>query len=99
MLLQRHGHLLYLDLPRPTKGVHVSVDYSHAGIRRLNILDYLAGPDAARIEQSPVGSPTKSVDISYDGQVFPRAGVAVVWVLEDEFTAERSTSRSRKAEP
>jgi len=98
MLLQRHGHLLYLDLPRPTKGVHTSIDYSHAGIRRLNILDYLAGPDAARIEQSPVGSPTRTVDISYGGQVFPRAGVAVVWVLEDEFIAgEPTAARSKNA--
>ncbi|WP_328614074.1 hypothetical protein OHS18_38370 [Amycolatopsis sp. NBC_00355] len=49
MLVQRHGRLLYLDIPRPTKGVHVKFDYANAGIRRVNVIDYFAGPAASRV--------------------------------------------------
>lgn len=84
VLVQRHGHLLYLDLPRPAKGVHVQLDYAKAGIRRVNVLDYFASPDAARIDQSPTSTPARMIDIAFDGQTFPRAGVAFVWVLVEE---------------
>ena len=88
VLVQRHGHLLYLDLPRPAKGVHVQLDYAHTGIRRVNVLDYFASPDASRIEQSPATAPAKTIDVRFDGQTFPRAGVAFVWVLDDELQAK-----------
>lgn len=47
VLVQRHGHLLYLDVPRPATGVRVRLDYTTAGIRRVNVLDYFASPDTA----------------------------------------------------
>jgi hypothetical protein len=84
VLVQRHGHLLYLDLPRPVKGVHVQLDYAEAGIRRVNVLDYFASPDAARIEVSPQLAPARTIDVKFDSWIFPRAGVAFVWVLDDE---------------
>jgi hypothetical protein len=84
VLVQRHGHLLYLDLPRPTKGVHVQLDYSHAGIRRVNVVDYFASPANSRVEHSPASTPAKTIDVGFDGWVFPRAGVAFVWVLEHD---------------
>ncbi|TNC23730.1 hypothetical protein [Amycolatopsis alkalitolerans] len=86
VLVQRHGHLLYLDAPRPAKGVRVQLDYTTAGIRRVNVLDYFASPETARVEQSPAAAPARTVDVSFDGQVFPRAGVAFVWVLEEELS-------------
>lgn len=99
VLVQRHGHLLYLDLPRPSKGVHVQLDYAHTGIRRVNVLDYFASPDASRIEQSPATAPAKTIDVRFDGQTFPRAGVAFVWVLDDELAVRvrdrRPASRQR----
>jgi hypothetical protein len=84
VLAQRHSHLLYLDLPRPTKGLRVRLDYAGAGIRRVNTLDYFASTEQARVEQAPAAVPAKTVDIAFDGWIFPRSGVAYVWVLEDE---------------
>lgn len=84
VLVQRHGHLLYLDLPRPTKGLRIQLDYTAAGIRRVNTLDYFAGSQQARVGQAPRSSSTKTVDVGFDGWIFPRSGVAFVWVLEDE---------------
>jgi len=84
VLAQRHSHLLYLDVPRPTKGFHAQLDYTHAGIRKVNTLDYFASPKRARVEESPASTPTKTIDIGFDDWIFPRAGVAFVWVLVDE---------------
>jgi hypothetical protein len=84
VLVQRHGHLLFLDLSRPTKGVHVQLDYDQVDIRQVNVVDYFASPDASRVERSPSTAPAKTIDVGFDGWVFPRAGVAFVWVLQDE---------------
>jgi hypothetical protein len=84
VLVQRHGHLLYLDLPRPTKGLHVQFNYENVGIRRVNTLDYFAGAQQARIDQTPADASAKTVDVGFDGWVFPRSGVAFVWVLDGE---------------
>jgi hypothetical protein len=86
VLAQRHGHLLYLDLPRPTKGLHVQLDYGGAGIRRVNMLDFIASSEDTRIDETPGSVPARTIDIGFDGWIFPRSGVAFVWVLEDELT-------------
>lgn len=84
ILVQRHGHVLYLDLPRPTKGLHVTLDYAGAGIRRVNVLDFIASSEQSRVELAPKSVSARTVDIGFDGWIFPRSGVAFVWVLEDE---------------
>jgi hypothetical protein len=84
ILVQRHGHVLYLDLPRPTKGLHVQLDYAGAGIRRVNVLDFIASSQETRVEQTPDSVTARTVDIGFDGWIFPRSGVAFVWVLEGE---------------
>jgi hypothetical protein len=88
-LVLRHGHVIYLDLPRPTKGLHVQLDYQAAGIRRVSTLDYFAGAVTSRLDQTPSTVPARTVDVSFDGWVFPRSGVAFVWVLEDEALESR----------
>ncbi|MFI5558528.1 hypothetical protein ACIA2T_04550 [Amycolatopsis japonica] len=93
VLVQRHGHLLYLDLPRPTKGFHVQLDYSQADIRYVNVLDYFASPDSSRVERSTDSAPARTIDIGFDGWAFPRAGVAFVWVTNDE--VRRNTTSDR----
>lgn len=85
-LVQRHGHVLYLDLARPTKSLRVSLNYAAAGIRKVNTLDFIASSQTTRVDRSPDDLPAKTVDISFDGWVFPRSGVAFVWVLDDEIT-------------
>lgn len=84
VLVQRHGHVLYLDLPRPAKKLHVQLDYTAAGIRRMNTVDYISSSQSTRVEQSRRTDEAKTVNISFDGWTLPRAGVAFVWVLADE---------------
>lgn len=88
-LVQRHGHLLYLDLPRPAKGLHVQLDYGHAGIRWMNTQDYFASSRTPRVEQASTTKDAQVVNIGFDGWVLPRAGVNFVWVLEEEFASRK----------
>ncbi|MFC1406130.1 MULTISPECIES: hypothetical protein [Streptacidiphilus] len=85
-LVQRHGHLLHLDLARPTKGFAAELRYGGCGIRHVNVLDYVAGSKQPRISGLLASDPTPSVEVSFPGWVFPKGGVAFVWVLEDELT-------------
>lgn len=48
------------------------------------MLDYIAGAQQPQITQLPADDPTPSAKISYDGWVFPKGGVAFVWMLESE---------------
>jgi hypothetical protein len=93
-LVQQHGHLLHLDISHPTKGLHVEFSYKDCAIGYVNVLDYIAGAQQPQISQLPASDPTPSVEISYDGWVFPKGGVAFVWVLQSEL-AVRLKSRSR----
>lgn len=86
VLVQRHSHLLHLDLPRPTKGAYFQLHYAGTGIRFVNTLDYFASSQRARVNASTDTS-AKTVDVGFDGWVFPRSGVVFVWVLEDELDA------------
>jgi hypothetical protein len=84
LLVQQHGHLLHLDISRPAKGLKVHFAYGGCGIRRVNVLDYIAGSSQTRLSQLPASGPTPSVALGIDGWVLPKAGVAFVSVLERE---------------
>jgi len=83
-LVQQNGHLLHLDISHPTKGLHVQFSYGDCGIRYINVLDYIAGARRPQIAQLPASDPTPSVEVNFDGWVFPKGGVAFVWVLKSE---------------
>ncbi|MFJ9628994.1 hypothetical protein ACIRU8_14965 [Streptomyces sp. NPDC101175] len=87
VLMQRHGHVLHLDLAQPTKNFTAEIQYGGCGIWRMNVLDYLSGPRQPRVAELAASDPSPSVQISYPGWTFPKGGVAAVWVLEDELAA------------
>jgi hypothetical protein len=84
VLVQQHGHLLHLDFPRPTKGLKVHFAYGGCGIRRVNMVDYIASSRQPGLSQLPAAAPTPSIALWFDGWMLPKAGVAFVWVLERE---------------
>jgi hypothetical protein len=84
VLVQRHGHLLYLDLPQPTKGLSVKLSYGNAGIRYVNTLDFVASPKTSTVDVTPPSVPERAVSVNFNGWIFPRSGVALVWVIEVE---------------
>lgn len=93
-LVRQRGHLLHLDISQPTKGLHVEFSYKNCGIAYVNVLDYIAGASQPQIAQLPADDPTPSVEISYDGWVFPKGGVAFVWVLDSEVASQSDNRNS-----
>jgi len=87
VLVQKHGHLLHLDMARPTKGLNVHFAYGNCGIRHVNVLEYVAGSQLARISRRPATDPAPAIDVDFDGWVLPKAGVAFAWVLDEEIRA------------
>lgn len=76
------GHLLHLDLEQPTKGVDIELDYSDCGIEYVNVVDFIASSERTRVSQSPKTIPGQRVNVGFDGWVFPRSGVAFIWVTK-----------------
>jgi hypothetical protein len=101
VLVKRHGHVLYLDLPRPTKGLHIQLSYAGADLRRVTTLDFIASSESSRVDEAPPTVPARTVDVNFDGWIFPRSGVAFVWVLEAEFgrSGTGASSKGSQAPP
>lgn len=87
LLVQRHGHLLHLDISRPTRGLKVQFAFGNCGIRRVNVVDYIASSRQPGLSRLPASGPTPSIALRFDSWVLPKAGVAFVWVLESEITS------------
>jgi hypothetical protein len=92
-LVQRHGHVLHVDLIKPTHGVSVSLNYGGAGIRYVNVVDYIASAAQPSISKTAATDPSPSVAVTFDGWTLPKAGVAFVWVLKDEIAAASTPPR------
>jgi len=88
VLVQRNGHLLHLDVSRPSKGLKVQFSYGGCGIRYVSVLDYIASARRPRVSRAAAVEPAPSIDIGFDGWVFPKAGVGFVWVLDEELSAQ-----------
>lgn len=78
------GHLLQLRVDQPTKGLTIELDYGDSGLTSMTVLDFIASSRRTRISQTAPGLPGKAVTVEFEGWVFPRSGVAFVWVLEEE---------------
>ena len=87
VVVQQHGHLLHLDISRPTKALKVQFAYGGCGIRHVNVVDYIASSRRARLSRLPAAGPTPSIALGFDGWILPKAGAAFVWVLEREMAS------------
>ena len=80
-LVPRDGHVVHIDIDRPTKGLEVELTYDATAIRRVRLMDFASRGDGGRIiteSEIPV------VRYRYDGWLFPRAGLVFAWTLTDE---------------
>jgi hypothetical protein len=96
-LVQQHGHLLYLDVSKPTRGLTVELNYADTGIRFVNALDFIASAQQPHTLRSPRILRGRSVSIGFDGWVFPKSGVALpscgsLRTSEERRQLSRSTS-------
>jgi hypothetical protein len=93
-LVRQRGHLLRIEPAQPTKSFSVRLNYAGCGLRFVNVLDYIAGARVARIEELPPTDPAPSVQVSYDGWIFPKSAVAFVWGLDQEVAPRRNELRA-----
>jgi hypothetical protein len=96
--LPQSGHLLHIDIDRPTRGLSVEFDYTKAGITRLKTIDYLSSGRQARVSDYPAATGTQVVTVGYDGWIMPKAGLAFVWTLEHEVMNGVADEHARHAE-
>lgn len=82
VLVQRNSHMLQVDVAHPARGLRVELVYSGCGIRFVSVLDFIASASEPRTLRT--SEPSPSVAVVFDGWVFPKSGVAFVWVLEEE---------------
>lgn len=94
VLVQRHSHMLSLDIAKPTKGLKVDFLYGNCGIQYVNLLDYFSSSKQPRVTRLPASGPTPSISLSFDGWVMPKGGAGFVWTLEDELAQRPPTSLS-----
>ncbi|MDM2496015.1 hypothetical protein PP564_12975 [Mycobacteroides abscessus] len=87
------GHLLYVDIEQPTRGIEVELDYGDCDIERVSVLDLIASSRATRVERTPASVPGRSVRVAFDGWAFPRSGVGFVWVSSQQ-TEDRTVELS-----
>lgn len=81
------GHLLYVGIEQPTRGIEVELDYGDCDIERVSVMDLIASSRSTRTERTPTSVPGRSVRVSFDGWAFPRSGVGFVWVSGTEAEA------------
>ena len=77
----RSGHVVHLDIDRPTRGLDVELRYDPEQVGQMRILDFASIGEGGRLTQVP-DAPT--LRYRYDGWLFPRAGMVFVWTLPDE---------------
>jgi len=57
VLVQQNGHLLHLDISRPSRDLKIQFWYGDCGIRYVNVLDYIASAKRVRVSQTPPSEP------------------------------------------
>ena len=77
----RSGHVVHLDIDRPTRGLDVELRYDPKQVGQMRILDFASIGEGGRLTQVPN---TPTLRYRYDGWLFPRAGMVFVWTLPDE---------------
>ncbi|WP_233489154.1 IS3 family transposase [Blastococcus sp. TF02-09] len=66
----------------PWTGIDIELDYSDCGVEYVNVVDFIASSERTRVSQSPKTVPGQRISVGFDGWVFPRSGVAFVWVTK-----------------
>ena len=81
----RSGHVVHLDIDRPTRGLDVELRYDSEQVGQMRILDFASIGEGGRLTQVP-DAPT--LRYRYDGWLFPRAGLVFAWTLHNEQVAQ-----------
>ena len=76
------GHRLFFEVPQPTRGLSLTLDYTNTGIASINVTDTVA--TRAIVSRSPTGVAGRELHVDVPGWLLPKSGVTFVWTLQDE---------------
>ena len=80
-LVPRDGHVVHINIDRPTKGLDVELTYDSSSVKRVRLMDFASRGDGGCVSEEPE---TSVVRYRYDGWLFPRAGLVFAWTLATE---------------
>lgn len=75
------GHGLFVEVPQPTNGLALRVDYSGTPIDELIVINLLSTLGRAPIEHLPRGTSSRAASVALKGWLLPGAGLGVRWTL------------------
>ena len=78
------GHRLYFQVPQPSRGFSLRLDYTDTTIAELAITDNLPSGRATQLTRSPAAAAGKVSSVNLDGWLLPKAGFSATWALHDE---------------
>ena len=90
---RRDGHVVHLDIDRPTRGLEVEFHYSDADVAEVRMLDFASIGEGGRADRD---QQTKTLRYRYDGWLFPRAGLVFSWTLPKTLAAAAMSSSSAR---
>lgn len=81
---RRAGHVVHIDIDRPTSGLDIEFHYGDAAVAEARMLDFASIGEGGRVEDD---RGTQTLRYRYDGWLFPRAGLVFAWTLHNEQVA------------
>ena len=75
------GHGLFVELPQPTNGFSLRIDYADSLIDELAVVNLLSGVRRAPGGKTPDGASGRVTSVNLEGWLLPRAGLTFTWTL------------------
>lgn len=80
----KNGHCLFVELPQPSRGVSLEMDYSNADVSRMVVTNLVSTSKRSQISHLPEKLSSKVVSVDVPGWLLPKTGFAFVWTLLSE---------------
>ncbi|MFC2663702.1 MAG: helix-turn-helix domain-containing protein [Scardovia wiggsiae] len=77
---RQQGHVVHIDIDRPTRGLDIEFHYGDAAVAEARMLDFASIGEGGRVEDD---RGTQTLRYRYDGWLFPRAGLVFFWSLPE----------------
>lgn len=89
------GHRLFVQLPYPTRGFSLAVDYTDAPVASMSVTDTVATVNPAQISRWPERASGKVLSVEVPGWLMPKTGFTLTWVLNTELPREQRSQGSQ----
>ena len=78
------SHRVFVELPQPTRGCVLLVDYTNTSIAEMKVGDTVGSLQPPVVSYAPKGANGKTVAVETSGWLMPKTGFSFIWTLESE---------------